>query len=91
VQGHLTDDQICDVLTSPNYAMANRTILNCLIQKVKCMDDMVEFCDLLEKITMVHLNPDSLVKVISDLRISKQKIVFTYKITAKGMAQVPNS
>ena len=71
VQDYLTDDQICDVLTSPNYTIANKAMVNCLMEKMKCTDDIVEFCDLLEKITMVHLDPDSLVKIISDLRISK--------------------
>ena len=37
LQNHLSDDQICDVLASPNYTIANKTILNYLIEKVKCI------------------------------------------------------
>ncbi|XP_065894258.1 uncharacterized protein [Dysidea avara] len=68
VQDHLTDDQICDVLTSPNYTIANKAILNYLMEKVKCTANIVEFCDHLEAIT--SLLPDSriLTKLACELR-----------------------
>ena len=70
VQDQLTDDQICDVLTSPNFTAANKTILNCLMDKVKCVDDIAEFCDQLDKIT--SLLPDTeiliLLTIVNELR-----------------------
>ena len=71
VQDHLTDDQICDVLTSPNYTIANKAILNYLMEKVKCTANIVEFCDHLEAIT--SLLPDSriLTKLACELRGGK--------------------
>ena len=68
VQDHLTDDQICDVFTSPNYTIANRTILNCLMEKVKCSANIAGFCDQLEKITSLLPDPGILVAVVNELR-----------------------
>ena len=71
VQDNLTDDQICDVLTSPNYTIANKTILNYLMEKVKCTADIVEFCNQLEKITTLLTNPGVLVAIVNELKTSK--------------------
>ncbi|XP_065894224.1 uncharacterized protein [Dysidea avara] len=68
VQDHLTDDQICDVLTSPNYTIANKTILNYLMEKVKCTANIAEFCDLLEKITSLLPDPGILITIVYELR-----------------------
>ncbi|XP_065885289.1 uncharacterized protein [Dysidea avara] len=68
VQDHLTDDQICDVLTTPNYTIANKTILNCLMEKVKCEGDVLEFCNHLEKITSLLACPGSLLETATELR-----------------------
>ena len=69
VQDHLTDDQICDVLSSLNYTIANKTILNCLMEKVKCTANISEFCDQLEKITLL-LPPDQgiMLTIVHELR-----------------------
>ncbi|XP_065894594.1 uncharacterized protein [Dysidea avara] len=72
VHGHLTDDQNCDVLTSPNYTIANKTILNCLMEKVKCTDDIVEFCNQLDKIISLLPDPGVLSSIVSELREAKQ-------------------
>ena len=68
VQDNLTDDQICDVLTSPNYTIANKTILNYLMEKVKCTANIAEFCDLLEKITSLLPDPGILITIVNELR-----------------------
>ena len=73
VQDHLTDDQICDVLTTPNYTIANKTILNCLMEKVKCTADVVKFCDQLERISA--LLPDSRIPIINELRTGTSTII----------------
>jgi len=71
VQDHLTDHQICDVLTSPNCSIANKIILNCLIEKVKCTANVLEFCDELEKITVLLPDPGILAAVVNELRMGK--------------------
>ena len=68
VQDHLTDDQICDVLATPNYTIANKTILNCLMEKVKCEGDVLEFCNQLENISSLLPDHGSLFSIISELR-----------------------
>ena len=68
VQDHLTDDQICDVLTTPNYTIANKTILNYLMEKVKCEGDVLEFCNHLEKIASLLACPGSLLETATELR-----------------------
>ena len=68
VQDHLTDDQICGVLTSPNYTIANKTILNCLMEKVKSTPHILEFCDQVGKITSLLSDPGILSGVINELR-----------------------
>jgi len=68
VQDHLTDDQICNVLTSSNYTVANKIILSCLLDKVKCTADIVEFCNQLEKITLLLPNAEVLVTIVNELR-----------------------
>ena len=75
MQGHLTDDQICDVLTSPNYTIANKTILNCLIEKVKCTANIVEFSDQLEKVATLLSNSETLLSVVMELRAGKLILV----------------
>lgn len=69
VQDDLTDDQICDVLTSADYATANKIILNCLIEKVKYAADIVGLCDQLEKIIA---NPGTLAEIIREFKASKK-------------------
>ena len=68
VQDHLTDDQICEVLTSPNHTVANTAIMNCLIEKVKCTGDIVELCNQLDKITLLLPKPGVLLSVAAELR-----------------------
>ena len=73
VQDHLTDDQICEVLTSPNYTIANKTILNYLMEKVKSMADIVELCDRLEMFTSLLPKSSVLCSVVSELRKGKRQ------------------
>jgi len=75
VQGHLTDDQICDVLTSPNYTIANKMILNCLIEKVKCTANIAEFSDQLEKVVTLLPNSETLLSVVMELKAGKLILV----------------
>ena len=42
IQDQLTDDQICQVLTCSDHKMANKVILDCLIENTKCTADYFE-------------------------------------------------
>ena len=75
VQDNLTDDQICGVLTSPNYTIANKTILNCLMKNVKCSDNVFEFCIQMEKITSLLPETSLLVTIINELTMGKEHSV----------------
>jgi len=72
VQDHLTDDQICMVLCSTHYTIANSTILNCLMEKVKSTADIPQFCDQMMKITSLLPESSVLCSIISELRIGNQ-------------------
>ena len=71
IQDHLTDDEICEVLGSPNHVIANKTILNFLMEKVKCIVDILKFCEWLVKITPLLPELGALDQIISDLKSCK--------------------
>ena len=50
LQNYLTDDQICQILSSSNYSTANKIILDCLIEKFKESVNIPELCKKLELI-----------------------------------------
>ena len=60
--------QICAVLTSPNHSIANETILRSLMEKVKCTNDIVEFCDQLEKIASQLSDPGILATIANEIK-----------------------
>jgi len=76
-QDHLTDDQICEVLTSSNPTVANKAILNCLMEKVKCTADVIEFCELLDKIISILPDPGVLAVIVNDLRTGELLHILT--------------
>ena len=53
LQDHLNDDCICAVLSSPdiNVETANKLMLDCLIESH--IEDVIGFCDVIEKISTV--------------------------------------
>lgn len=60
---HLSDSQICDILSlSTGHA---QNILNCLILKLKTKEDILDFCDYLEKLQEA---PSSLKVVVDQLK-----------------------
>ena len=63
LQDHLSDSQICDILSMTTGH--TQTIINCLILQLKRKEDLLDFCDKLEKIQEA---PDSLKDVIEKLR-----------------------
>ena len=51
LQNCITFDHICSILSSGNCTIANKMILDCLIEKMKCKKDLLDLCDTLEHIT----------------------------------------
>ena len=60
-----SDDQICVILSSSNSTIANKIILDCLIERMRCREDLLDLCHQLENITTLH----DLKIVINEIRI----------------------
>ena len=54
LQHFISDDQICAILSSNNSTFANKIILDCLIERMSCREDLFDLCDQLEIITESH-------------------------------------
>ena len=64
VQKYINDDQICAILNSSDYTIANKRILNCLIERMNYRAEILDLCDQLENIT----TSQDLKIVVNDLR-----------------------
>ena len=64
LQSHISDDQICIILSCSNFKVANKRILNYFIAKLKCKEDLLDLCDQLEKIATSH----DLMVIVRDIR-----------------------
>ena len=54
LQHYISDDQICAILSSSNSTSANKIILDCLIERMSCREELFDLCDQLEIITTSH-------------------------------------
>ena len=61
----ISDDQICTILSNNKSSIANKIILDCLIERMRCREELLDLCDQLENITTSH----DMKIVISDIRI----------------------
>ena len=64
LQNYISDDQICMILSSSNSTTANKIILDCLIERLSCREELLNLCDQLETITTSY----QLMMVISKIR-----------------------
>ena len=64
LQNYISDDQICMILTSSNSTTANKIILDCLIERISCREELFDLCDHLETISTSH----QLMMVINEIR-----------------------
>ena len=62
---YISDDQIGTILSSSNASVANKVILDCLIERISCKEELLDLCDQLESIITSH----DLKIVISDIRL----------------------
>ena len=54
LQNYIGFDQICAILSSSNSTSANKIILDCLIERVSCKEELFDLCHQLENITASH-------------------------------------
>ena len=65
LQDYISDDQICAILSSSNSTLANKIILDCLIERMSSGEELLDLCNQLENITTSH----DLKIVINELRL----------------------
>jgi len=67
LQNYISDDKICMILNSSNSTTANKIILDCLIEKMSCREEVIDLCDKLKIISESH----QLDMLISEIRSGK--------------------
>ena len=79
LQEYLSDSQICDILSVTSGH--SQKILNCLILRLKSKEDLLDFCDHLEKVQGAHA---SLKVIVEQLRkgIEVQLFEYNYHVLA---------
>ena len=65
LQDKLSDDQICTILNCSSSQIANKMILDYLIDSMKCREDLLDLCDQLDRLT--DISP-SLQNLIDEIR-----------------------
>jgi len=51
---YISDDQIGAILSSSNANVANKLILNCLIERISCKEELLDLCHQLESVIASH-------------------------------------
>ena len=64
LQSYISVDHICDILSSSNSTVANKIILDCLIERISCREELLDLCHQLETVATSH----DLIVVISELK-----------------------
>ena len=54
LQNYISFDQICVILSSSNSTIGNKLILDYLIERMSCREELLDLCDQLENITTSH-------------------------------------
>ena len=54
LQNYISFDHICVILSSSNSTIANKLILDYLIERMSCREELLDLCDQLESITTSH-------------------------------------
>lgn len=69
LQNYISDDQICIILSSSNSSTANKIILDGLIERMSCREELLDLCDQLETIS----TSNQLTMVINEIRSGELK------------------
>ena len=67
LQNYITFDHICTILSNGNSTIANKMILDCLIERMRHRIDLLDLCDALELIITL----EELKAVTNKIRISE--------------------
>ena len=70
----ISDDQIWPILCCSNSTTANKIILDCLIERMSCREDLFDLCDQLQSIS----TSQQLRAVINEIRSGKFFIPLCY-------------
>ena len=62
---YFSDNQICIILSSSDSAIANKVILDYLIERMSCREQLLDLCNHLETITASH----DMKLIIDELRL----------------------
>ena len=54
LQNYISFDQICVILSSSNSTIANKLILDYLIERMSCREELLDLCDQLDSIATSH-------------------------------------
>ena len=65
LENYISFDQICIILSSSNSTIANKLILDYLIERISCREELLDLCNQLENITTSH----DMKIVINDIRL----------------------
>ena len=76
LNNHLCTQHISDIFECSSAFDANQLMLKCLLDKVTCKSDVLDFCEIL----LLLKNAPCLVSVVENLR--KSKYLHTYTCTA---------
>ena len=68
LQNCVAFDQVCSILSSGNSIIANKMILDCLIEKMKYRTDLLDLCDALDHIA----TSEAMKTVINQMRTGKE-------------------
>ena len=52
LQNYISFDQVCVILSSSNSTIANKLILDYLIERMSCREELLDLCDQLESISI---------------------------------------
>ncbi|XP_065894137.1 uncharacterized protein [Dysidea avara] len=84
---YISDDQICMILSSSNSTTANKIILDCLIERMSCREELLDLCDQLETITASQQLKMMINEIRSDAQKSSQFPTFTTNIQSLSSNQ----
>lgn len=70
LQSFITDDELASILETDNPDVANKKILNCLIEKMKYREQMLDLCDQIEKV----ITSKDLKTITDEIRRGKLKL-----------------
>ena len=64
---YINDDKICAILSSDNSAVANKIILDCLIERMTRKEELLDLCHQLENVT----TSNDLKVIINEIRFGQ--------------------